>query len=182
MWRTDSLEKTPMLEKIEDRWRGRRRIRWVDGITDSIDMSLGSLWEFVMDRRAWRDAVHGVTKSWTRLSDWTELNCSLTFLTSCWTQGPVSLSDFLILLVKKKVAKRLQRINRFSSVQSLSLVQLFVSPWTSACQASLSFTISWSFSNSCPLSQRYHPTISSSVVPFSSCLQSFPASESFLMR
>ena len=66
-------------------------------------------------------------------------------------------------------------------VQSLSRVQLFVTPWTAACQASLSFTISRSCSNSCPLSQWCHPTISSSVVPFSSCLQSFPASGSFLM-
>ena len=75
MWRVDSLEKTLMLGGIGGkRRRGWQRMRWLDGITDSMDVSLSEFRKLVMDREVWHAAIHGVTKGWTRLSDWTELN------------------------------------------------------------------------------------------------------------
>ena len=100
MWRIDSLEKTLMLGRIGDRRkRGQQRMRCQDGITDLMDVGLGRLWELVMDREAWHTIINGVSKSWTQLSNWTELNPLIIFYLDDLSIEEIRLLNFLIIIL-----------------------------------------------------------------------------------
>ena len=124
MQRVDSLEKTP--DAGGRRRRVRQRMRWLDGITDSMGMSLSKLRELVMDREAWRAAIHGVAKSWTRLSDWTELNCDI-------LQRTALNAKFWLGILRLKIKRTVFRY--------CTLVAEFVSH--SVCKSETLFHMNW---------------------------------------
>ena len=161
--------------------RGRQRMGWLDGITNSMDMSLCKLQDLVMDREAWCAVIHGVAKSRTRLSDWTEL-INYLFINPSHYQSTIyepSVYTSIITLLSKWDGF----INRwlYSSVQSLGVSNSLWPHGMQHARLPCPSPTPRAYSNSRSSGQWCHPNISSFVIPFPSCFQSFPASGSFLM-